>query len=315
MDDLASEQGIDAIDFLKLDAEGQEMAILEGGQTVFHEQSPVVLFEVLHGAGVNLGFWNALKPLGYEAFILCPSLNVLVSVDPDKLQAGSTLNLLACKPDRAACLEADGFMVRSAEVGEYDAPSIVEGAHKEYLRTLSYGREQEASGLFELSDSDEGSAAYLEGLDFYATAMAPSISVSDKFRLMCVAYNQIRSACTLNATFGRMLSLIRVAGELTEKSTAKILLTQLTDAIRTNEELSLAEPFLCPSPEFDDIDASGNMGRFIQASVVYQKIQSCGFSCYFRLKDAVEDIKLYEGQGIEHPKVNRIIQTIQGLSG
>ncbi|SBW12278.1 hypothetical protein KL86APRO_20533 [uncultured Alphaproteobacteria bacterium] len=110
LDACAAEHFPDArIDFVKLDAEGEEVAILRGGARIFAEQSPLVMFELREGAKVNAGLPEAFRALGYDLFVLVAEAGLLLPATG----AEEALNLFACKPDRAAALAARGLLLRS----------------------------------------------------------------------------------------------------------------------------------------------------------------------------------------------------------
>jgi FkbM family methyltransferase len=70
LDDLVSEQGLENIDFVKMDAEGAEIAILEGGERFFERESPVVLFEFKYREGANWELVEAVQARGFEIYRL-----------------------------------------------------------------------------------------------------------------------------------------------------------------------------------------------------------------------------------------------------
>ncbi|MBK7686825.1 MAG: FkbM family methyltransferase, partial [Rhodocyclaceae bacterium] len=102
------------IDFVKLDAEGGEVAILRGGFRFFLEQSPLVMFECRHGSGA---FDNELvsifRAMGYGIYRLIPGISALVSVLPEQETSLDefTLNLYACKSEQAMLLGSRGLLI------------------------------------------------------------------------------------------------------------------------------------------------------------------------------------------------------------
>jgi protein O-GlcNAc transferase len=99
------------IDFVKIDAEGEEAAIIRGGKNFFRTQSPLVQYEVKAGSVLNLELIKAFADVGYASYRLVPGLGVLVPLGTDELVDGFLLNLFCCKPDRAAKLAEDGRLV------------------------------------------------------------------------------------------------------------------------------------------------------------------------------------------------------------
>jgi FkbM family methyltransferase len=73
LDDVAKQESVDRVDFIKLDVEGAEELVLRGAQNVLKRWRPVVLFEVNLDASrrMNLapdGACEFLRSLGYELF-------------------------------------------------------------------------------------------------------------------------------------------------------------------------------------------------------------------------------------------------------
>ena len=107
LDDVAPEFEIAAPDFIKLDAEGAETAILSGAEELLKTADPLIMFERKHGASVNTGLIDAFTELGFNLYQLLPGPGVLAPYDPNRTDAFG-LNLFAAKPGRAKTLaEAD----------------------------------------------------------------------------------------------------------------------------------------------------------------------------------------------------------------
>jgi FkbM family methyltransferase len=98
--------------FLKLDAEGSESRILQGGEQVLTRERPVVMFELTHGSVVNTALIRDFERRGFAVFSLWPGLSALLPFDPtepDNFQ----LNLFGVTPDRAAQLAREGMLLNS----------------------------------------------------------------------------------------------------------------------------------------------------------------------------------------------------------
>jgi FkbM family methyltransferase len=108
------------IDFVKLDAEGEELAILNGGPRFLAEQSPVVMFELRHGAQYNEGLWAAFEGRDYGVYRLMPGPNVLVPASQEEQFDSFQLNMFAMKQDRAALMAERNLLapgVREVQCG------------------------------------------------------------------------------------------------------------------------------------------------------------------------------------------------------
>ncbi len=94
------------IDFIKIDAEGEEANILRGGANFLAAESPLIQYEIKAGTGVHMELVRQFLDLGYRSYRLVPGLDLLVPFDDKAVVDGYLLNLFCCKPDRAARLAA-----------------------------------------------------------------------------------------------------------------------------------------------------------------------------------------------------------------
>lgn len=75
LDEFVREQGIDRVDILKIDTEGNEKAILQGGGMVLEKWHPIVYSELLRKHAARFGYHPNevlafLRRLGYQCFVL-----------------------------------------------------------------------------------------------------------------------------------------------------------------------------------------------------------------------------------------------------
>ena len=113
LDECAHDFGWEDIEFIKLDAEGGEENILRGGSSLLERESPLVMFELKHGKTVNRALLGQFNSLGYTPYRLVPGIGLLAPFDVRCEVDDYQLNLFACKPDRAAVLEARGLLASS----------------------------------------------------------------------------------------------------------------------------------------------------------------------------------------------------------
>ncbi len=102
------------IGFVKLDAEGDELRVLAGAKDFFARQSPVVMFEFLHGKAVNRELIAAWHALGYELFRWSAELELLRPFDAGAEELAFALNLLAVRPEQQRALAARGLLADAA---------------------------------------------------------------------------------------------------------------------------------------------------------------------------------------------------------
>ena len=105
------------ISFVKLDAEGSEFSILNGGRVVFESQSPIVMFERMHGSTANNKLIDAFESTGYRIFSLAPGLGILTPYEPSRADIFN-LNLFALKPDRIAEASKEGWLTATVPAAQ-----------------------------------------------------------------------------------------------------------------------------------------------------------------------------------------------------
>jgi FkbM family methyltransferase len=132
LDDMAAAEGLRDIAFVKLDAEGMETAILRGGAAFFARESPLIMTELRHGKHIQHDLLDALKALGYRLWRYAPALNRLTPLLGDHTDFYS-LNIFACKPDRAGYLAEAGKLVdprdNLAQLSATDAYALSRDPH------------------------------------------------------------------------------------------------------------------------------------------------------------------------------------------
>ncbi len=107
---LAEEMDLSGVDFVKLDTEGSEKSIVQGGWSVFAEQSPVVMFDLKLGNDIDRDLVDELKFVGYEMFVYAPGLGALIPLDKSRVDE-YVLNLFAVKRDRFDSLQEAELLV------------------------------------------------------------------------------------------------------------------------------------------------------------------------------------------------------------
>lgn len=97
LDSLMEAENLQQVDFLKLDAEGHELAVLRGSQKILSTFSPIILYENIAGEqGSNLAVAEYLTNQGYHLFHYQPYLQVLFPIE--KINAiQDNLNIIAIK--------------------------------------------------------------------------------------------------------------------------------------------------------------------------------------------------------------------------
>jgi FkbM family methyltransferase len=97
LDTLMEQEKLDRVDMLKIDAEGHELQVLQGGDRLLEEFSPVILYENLAGkASTNLPVAEFLVNLGYQLFRYQPYLKKLIPIE-SQADLATMLNIIAIR--------------------------------------------------------------------------------------------------------------------------------------------------------------------------------------------------------------------------
>lgn len=100
LDSLAEREKLRQVDFLKIDAEGHELQVLQGSQRILKAFAPIILYENIAGAkGSNIAVSQWLMDRGYRLFRYQPYLRKLLPLDSLEQLSGH-LNLIAVPANR-----------------------------------------------------------------------------------------------------------------------------------------------------------------------------------------------------------------------
>jgi FkbM family methyltransferase len=285
-----SDCGGAAIDFVKVDAEGEEANILIGGKRFFSEQSPVVMFEMRHGAVVNEGIWNQFVSYGYGIYRLVPGLNVLVPVDPATSFDKFLLNLFAVKPDRAAELSEQGLLSPDAGFSDTQPPRV---QWTDAFRVFPYSElvmPQWEASIREATTTTELEHAW--AMNMYLSAMEPSRNAGHRVALLsrCAAtWERLLVQRPDQLSFALCLS--RALADLGRRSLALTVMEQVLDAMREPPGEAFTLPFLPPLSSYDRKPiVSGRYQDWLQAAIL-EPIEAWRYFSSFFASGAIERIE------------------------
>jgi FkbM family methyltransferase len=95
LDSLVERENLSRVDWLKIDAEGHEMQVLEGSERLLTEFAPRIIYENIAGAKAsNLPVAELLQSKGYSLFYYQPFLQNLIPIDSVEQLQGN-LNIIA----------------------------------------------------------------------------------------------------------------------------------------------------------------------------------------------------------------------------
>jgi protein O-GlcNAc transferase len=300
----------DRVDLLKLDAEGEEVRILSGGQRFFQELSPLVMFEVKAGTKLNLDLVLQFQELGYQSFQLIPGLNSLVPFAADHQVDGYLLNLFAAKPDRIETLAADGWLVDGSLAIATDS----EAAFFMDPRLKALKEKPYASGLaasWELDPQQPDRAAVCRALAAWCFAQDHEQPTASRSAALSQSLVLLQQAYQPGCNPGRLASLARVARACGERVQAVEALNALVGELQTGSRLDLYEPFLSPEPTFDSLTPAELAETWLEAAALSAIEQLSSFSGFYTGQDAIPRLERINSLGFILDPIYRRIQLVQ----
>lgn len=278
LDHSMHKYGWSNIDFIKLDAEGEEINILKKGKKALSSLSPLIMFELKHGNSINLPLVTRFKNMGYECYRLIPGLNILIPFDSNLPFDGYLLNLFCCKEDRATLLEGEGIIVRNWAEKKVDNNSLAQ----EYVSKLAFSESlNNYISPVKESDSDE----YLEILSLYIMSLSKDASSSDRVGYLMSSLKTIQSIVTKGESrIERLVTYSRIAFDAGERALAIKILSYLIEQYSINISYKIKEIFLPASQRYDDIPPSDKINEWLFSSVLEKYIEKHAYSAYFTEK-------------------------------
>jgi FkbM family methyltransferase len=317
LDECMDRYGWAEIDFIKIDAEGEENNILRGGHRFFENLTPVVQYELRKNAtDMNFGLIHEFAAIGYHSYRLVPGLNCLVPFDASSPPDPYLLNLFCCKADRAQLLSARGLLVESLDAS---AAALAGGTADRSDNKMQYHWGQALASLpyaasltsaWEASEMAGNSASVIQGLSLYACSRDPEMSASERFRALEGSFLVLRAVCEREPTLLRLSSLARVAHDYGERAVSVNALSQLLARIR-HAGVDPSEPFLPPLERFDSISFGDEPARWLVAAVLEQIERRGWFSSFYAGPAARERLEDIHALGHASPEMDRRLDLVR----
>ncbi len=284
LDECLQEYNWSSIDFIKLDAEGEEDNILKAGIKMLTDLSPLIMFELKHGENVNLPLINRFRSMGYNCYRFLPGLNVLVPFNPEMPFDGYLLNLFCCKSDKAEQLEKDGIIVSDWEDTKIENKDLAE----EYISKFPFYRSISTHSTQKLKErSDIGMVI----LNLYIKSLTESSS-QEKLSYLMSALSRTRDMlANKEQRIEWLVVAARVAFDAGERVLGVNILSELIKQHKLNQTFELEELLLPASRRYEQIDPQDQAVNWLWASIYEQCIVKHAFSSYFTKSAA---LPLYE---------------------
>jgi len=310
LDDCMIEFGWDNIDFIKLDAEGEEVHILDGGRDFLEQCSPLIMFEIKDRDQINDELIRHFIDFGYNPYVLVPGLSLLAPFDLQKKPDDFQLNLFCCKDDRARILEQAGMLTRDIKDAELILP---EGNHwQTHLKELPYAQSLLPVWNLHLENSTPlaGGLTYLDALHAYALAHC-SKSAKERLYYLQNAHLAMKAALDKKTTIPRLFSLARIITELGRRCEVLKILNDIASHFEKNLPFIPNEPFLAVSTYAERTNPEEHLNQWCLAQVLAQRERLQAFSSYFSGNRSLPVLERIRQLGFEDEDMHRRYLLIQ----
>jgi FkbM family methyltransferase len=297
------------IEFVKIDAEGEENNIVKGGRRFFANLSPLVQYELRKDIDMNFVLIREFAALGYNSYRLVPALNVLAPFNSDSQPDPYLLNLFCCMADRADRLSDRGLLVRSSDSPgtNVNHPSV-KYHWQQALAHLPYAAR--LSATWGAAEKSGNSTALIQGLSLYACSRDSAISPLERFRALEASYLVLKGVCERAATGLRLSSFARAAHDYGERAVSVSALRQLLDYVK-QAGVDTTEPFLPPLERFDSISFGDEPARWLVAAVLEQLEKRDKFSSFYGGPSALERLEDIHALGHASPEMERRLDLVR----
>ena len=275
LDALRDVHGVRDVEFLRIDAPGEELSILAGAKGFLHDESPLVM--VALRAGDDTGpLRAAFATHGYECYRFVPALGVLTLAHHTFAFDELATNVFFCRPARAAQLADRGLVATPSRV----QPSPhAPGRWQNDIAQFQYGVQ-----LMPFWQSQHPRRDLLEtALDRWFDAHDPAVPLGARVQSLEIALELLSNSLDAHPSLSRLVTVARVAAALGIRVTAVGALQTAFEWFTNGAALELDEPFLVPSPRFDGISIDKN-------EVTY---------CFGAVLDELEHLRAASGYTLE----------------
>lgn len=320
LDSYARAHDWSGIDFIKIDAEGEEVNILRGGQEFLTRNAPLIQYEIRAGRDLDLDLVRSFSDLGYESYRLVPGMNVLIPFRADSEVDRYLLNVFACKPEQAARMASEGRLIAEKSMPDAisrgspgSASDDVDTEWPATLTALPYGRMLAAQWQRRVADADAGAMA--QALASYLNSRNDSLPVAERFDALSRSYHRFRSLVDGSPTQARLSSLARIAQDFGARAVAIDALSRLFNSIAQHGRVDLDEPFLAPAARFDSLDPQGALGDWMLVAAAEQLERLQEYSTFYRGRSAQQRLEMICRSEFASPDMHRRLSLLRQRFG
>lgn len=299
------------IDFIKLDAEGEEVRILEGGKNCLEKLSPVIMYELKHGDKVNLPLINKFKEYDYSSYYLIPGPMVLIPFDIQLEMDSFQLNLFAMRDDTARKLQSEGLLSLSISDFNEDLKSdfwVKAISEKKFAKPFI----DKWTNFVYKNGSDDSARDYIEALNlflFSRTTDNNEASLNALFKSYRILKSLVNDESILPVSF----MYVRVLFEIGKRAEAVTLLGKLIGKLSKGGGVSLVLPFCPPLESYESMSIDSSIANWLFSSLLEPFELKKAFSSYFSGKASLGNLNSLKKLGFCSNEIDRRIELLSSI--
>jgi FkbM family methyltransferase len=291
LDRIAADCRIERVDFVKIDAEGEELNIVEGGAGFLARESPLLMLELKSLLSMDKAVVTPLARLGYACYRLLPEMHLLVPFPEHEAPDAYLLNAFFAKPDRARALHDAGLLALEHKPAASPATPAAIGRLLEqpYAREFA-GRWRE---WLDAAATQGPERDYALALASYCAACDTSAAPEARVANLEAAYLALGQVARAQPSPARLASFARVASASGHRTEAIEAAKQLAAGLsRAAPADPLAEPALPPAVAYDTILPQGDAAHWLLWAAI-EYVETAEFhSGYYRPRFFADELGL-----------------------
>ena len=299
LDDFWNSIGRPELDFIKMDAEGEELRIIDAGTQMLTECSPLIMYELKHGNVIHAELIDALEKRGYRSYALVPGLGTLVPFDAGRTHDSFRLNLFACKDDQMRKLQERGLLVTAAATD-----IVTEPTQPDPSAFLS------GSGL-QLPHRDE--SAYGQVYWLYCASRNELYDASQRLTFLSFAHaTGLQLADSTSVSIEQASTLARIAYDYGERATGNAIVSKCLGAAESlYRTYSPSLAFYPSSSHLEGFECGQDPATYMFSSLLLSALEKFSFSTYFSGDKMLPVAKQLESTGFARDKAQRVLNTMK----
>ncbi len=314
LDAMLDRQGLDSIALVRIATDQVNAATFAGAARFFANNSPLLMFGV-QGTNVDGATVQWLAERGYRLYRCVPGVAALLPLTSIGELDSYTLNLFACKEDRAALLERSGLLIRDVKA-PVNLPGIDLPYWQELFATLPF-----AAGMVDgwSKGGREGREpnweVYWMALNLHAMAAAASRPGSERYACLQTAFNVMSELLKQNANLPRLLSFSRMLTDLGRREAAVGVLNKICELLHAGMPRATNEPFLPLADAFAMQNPGDRVPDWVLRMILLHRECLRAFSTFFTGQESLPVLEEIRAMGFADEDVDRRIALIRKRAG